>query len=948
LLDRVVWFAARELRLSPADTDAVLVGKSEDGTPLEGRDALRTLAAILSAGPGSSAEEKLPPIEATVVVQPEPRALAVLGSPQLDPRTLVLGSIRVDGRPITKGTSGDVVAYRDANGDGAEDAVLWIPKPISDAPAHRFEGMTSKGRMVRSGEAPPASPSAGEAQSPAGKSVFPFSINILDVAPASPYPATIQVSGAPGKVSRVRVTLSHVFHTCLNDLDVMLVAPSGQSVVLMSDVGGCDGMASGVSLTFDDYAPGALSPGATPTGAFTGRPVNNTVGDPFAAPAPVPSGATSLSAFEGTDPNGAWKLYVVDDAGGDTGFISGWALDLVTSTQVCNTSPVTIPDSGAASLYPSAIMLAGLPTQIAKVSVTLQGFYHNNAEDLDVLLVDPGGTGVMLMSDISGPYPFSLWNLTFDDDAWEFFPEDGGLFVGAYRPTNHGNGPDTFPSPAPQIVAYPDLFRFRGRDPNGTWRLYVADDAAGGTGAITEGWCLNVTTIVPSESCHYFPMTIPDGAPNSTSGPAFPYPSTMSVAGTSGVVDRVQVRLLGLSHTYPDDLDVALQAPSGRAMVLMSDVGGGGDVSNLDVTLDTTGPTHVPDEGPLGPGPYFPTDAEGVDPLPAGGPASFTGSLQGEVPNGDWSLWVNDDAGADIGSMASGWCMSLTLAEGVDSYCSNTNAPLTIPAGAPGNTSGAGAPYPWTLFVQQEGRIARKVRVRIEGLSHTYPDDLDIMLVGPQNRQVVLMSDAGGSSGMVQQWITFDDEATLELPDDGGLFSNTYKPHNYGPSDPFPGVPYGIEYPELYGFQGTDPHGYWYLYVQDDASFDTGSAIRWCIDVFPLYPVGEPTHVRWYDKTVLWWDAAPNALGYRVLRGTQAELGALLTEAPEGCAEPFDDGSNAQVAVVQAVPPPESFFWYLVLATSGPNIPGHGPAGAARVDGLDTARVVEPAGGLCP
>ena len=212
----------------------------------------------------------------------------------------------------------------------------------------------------------------------------------------------------------------------------------------------------------------------------------------------------------------------------------------------------------------------------------------------------------------------------------------------------------------------------------------------------------------------------------------------------------------------------------------------------------------------------------------------------------------------------------------------------------------------------------------------------------------VLMSDAGGSTDMVQQWITFDDEATLELPDETMLVSDTYRPHNYGTGDPFPWAPSGVEYPELYGFQGTDAHGIWYLYVMDDALSDVGSAQRWCLDIFPLYPVGEATHVRWYDKTVVWWDAAPNALGDQVVRGTQAELATLLTGTPEGCLEPYVDGSPQQVAVLAGVPPPGSFFWYLVLGTSGPNVPGFGSAGEARLGGVATARVVEPAGGFCP
>ncbi|HEX5041568.1 MAG TPA: hypothetical protein VFV75_01620 [Candidatus Polarisedimenticolaceae bacterium] len=944
-LDRVVWFSSSQMRLGPLDAHAVLVGTMLDGRPLEGRDVVRTLAAVLAVQATSSEEEKLPPLQASVLLLSEAGSLAVLGSAQLDPHTLVLGSIRVNGHPIVKGTAGDVVAYRDVNGDRMDDAVLWTGHAFADEQAPRVEAMTGKGRLVQGGN--PSAPAPVEGSpAPAGKSLFPYVVSIPNIGPASNYPATIHVSGASGVVTRVRVTLNGIIHTCFNDLDVMLVAPSGQSLVLMSDVGGCNGIGNATNLTFDDLAPATLSPAATPPTSFSSKPINNVVGDPFPAPAPVASGATHLSAFQGTDPNGDWKLFIVDDQAGDMGSMrDGWTLDLVTTTEVCNTSSVTIPDSGPASLYPSSVTLAGLPSNISKVSVRLQGLYHNNFEDLDVLLVDPGGLGVMLLSDAGGPSPQSLWNLTLDDDAWDYIPEETSIFVGAHRPANYGIAQDTFPAPAPQVVQYPDLFRFRGRDPNGAWRLYVVDDSAGFTGAMEGGWCLSVTTVMTSESCIPFPVTIPDAASGSTAGPAFPYPLTMDLTGTTGAVDGVQVALLGLSHTYPDDLDVALQAPSGRAMVLMSDVGGSGDVSNLDVTIDTSGPIPVPDEGPLGPGPYHPSDSEGVNPMPAGGPTSFVGSLQGEIPNGQWKLWINDDAGADVGSMT-GFCMSLRLAEPVTSYCSNPASTLTIPA--PPNTQGESFPHPWGLEVREEGRFVRKLRVRIEGLSHTWPDDMDILLVGPQNRQVVLMSDAGGSADMVQQWITFDDEAPLELPDEGPLFSNTYRPHNFVQGDPFPWAPSGIEYPELYGFQGTDAHGIWYLYVMDDALGDVGSASRWCLDVFPLYPVGEATHVRWYDKTIFWWDAAPNALGYQVLRGTQADLGSLLTGAPEGCLEPFVDGSPEQSAVVQGVPPSGTFFWYLVVGTSGPNIPGLGPAGEARIGGVETARVVEPAGGFCP
>jgi subtilisin-like proprotein convertase family protein len=40
-----------------------------------------------------------------------------------------------------------------------------------------------------------------------------------------------------------------------------------------------------------------------------------------------------MSAFDGEDPNGEWKLYAVDDGASDTGYLSGsWQVQIVTSS----------------------------------------------------------------------------------------------------------------------------------------------------------------------------------------------------------------------------------------------------------------------------------------------------------------------------------------------------------------------------------------------------------------------------------------------------------------------------------------------------------------------------------------------------------------------------------------------------------------------------------------
>src|SRR5262245_59307555 len=73
-------------------------------------------------------------------------------------------------------------------------------------------------------------------------------------------------------------------------------------------------------------------------------------------------------------------------------------------------------------------------------------------------------------------------------------------------------------------------------------------------------------------------IAIPAGG---TSGPANPYPSGIAVLGVTNPVAKVTVRLNGLTHTFPDDLDIVLIGPAGQSCVLMSDSGGGSGVAGI-------------------------------------------------------------------------------------------------------------------------------------------------------------------------------------------------------------------------------------------------------------------------------------------------------------------------------------------------------------------------------
>jgi len=113
----------------------------------------------------------------------------------------------------------------------------------------------------------------------------------------------------------------------------------------MSDDGGGSNV-TGLNLTLDDDAA-VLLPSPLVSGTF--KPFNNGTNDSFPAPAPAPGGATALTVFNGTAPNGTWSLYVVDDKANDSGsFAGGWELDIATSG--CFPAPTPTPISIAGNI----------------------------------------------------------------------------------------------------------------------------------------------------------------------------------------------------------------------------------------------------------------------------------------------------------------------------------------------------------------------------------------------------------------------------------------------------------------------------------------------------------------------------------------------------------------------------------------------------------------------
>src|SRR5262249_51164635 len=152
-----------------------------------------------------------------------------------------------------------------------------------------------------------------------------------------------------------------------------------------------------------------------------------------------------------------------------------------------------------------------------------------------------------------------------------------------------------------------------------------------------------------------------------------------------------------------------------------------------------------------------------------------------------------------------------------NTYC-NSGA-ITIPS-----TVGASTPYPSHITISGAATTVGKVTVQLKNVSHNFAGDIDVLLVGPTTANLMLVSDAGGSSPAptTNVSVTFDDGAAAPLSISGpwgaANSSVTAQPVNYNPlsdSDTFPAPAPAPSANTTLGaaFGLTNPNGTWSLYV---------------------------------------------------------------------------------------------------------------------------------------
>lgn len=264
-------------------------------------------------------------------------------------------------------------------------------------------------------------------------------------------------------------------------------------------------------------------------------------------------------------------------------------------------------------------------------------------------------------------------------------------------------------------------------------------------------------------------------------------------------------------------------------------------------------------------------------------------------------------------------------------------APITI------NALGVGAPYPSTITVAGAPTTIAGARVTLNGYNHTFPGDVDVLLVSPTGRKFIVMSDAGttfASGTALGAGVTweFSDTGAATLPTSWSTAPvGPFKPTNHSTGDtwasPAPAAPYlspGPAGTETFasafgGATGGDPNGTWSLYVTDDVSGDAGSfSGGWSLTLITQTPTCSSTPAG-PDRTVRGDFDADGKTDLAIWRPTtgdwwvyQSTLGAAGVNWGANGDKPLSaDYSGDKKADFAVAKPgsPDQYFWLLMNST---------------------------------
>jgi len=205
-----------------------------------------------------------------------------------------------------------------------------------------------------------------------------------------------------------------------------------------------------------------------------------------------------------------------------------------------------------------------------------------------------------------------------------------------------------------------------------------------------------------------------------------------------------------------------------------------------------------------------------------------------EVPNQTVNLALT---GSNLGTPSTA---VLTINDTASQF-TNT-APINIDGAV--TDSEAPMPYPSNIVVANAPVTIGSMRITLYDYSHSAPDNVDVLLVGPQGQKFILMADAGGVNPQGQVTLSFRDNAGLILSDSNPQTTGNYEPTSWTTPiasfpAPAPAAPYsepgstlgGTGTQTLFGNFGlTNPNGTWNLYVRQQGGGTGVIAGGWGIE----------------------------------------------------------------------------------------------------------------------
>jgi len=700
--------------------------------------------------------------------------------------------------------------------------------------------------------------------------------------PATPYPSSINVSNFTGVLGKVTVTLSNFNHSFPSDVNVLLVAPSGAKTLVMSHAGDQDQSTAGLNLTFDDSAPagplpetGQLASGVWQPAAYTDQfPIPTFPTNAPAGPYPV-----TLSALNGSNPNGSWSLFVFDDYPGDTGAISnGWSLTLSSITPVnqladlgltavaapspglvggtltytftiTNGGPNTATFVAFTNILPAGVMLVSAGASQGIVLTTPASVIVN----LGTLNVGAIATVTYVVTVTTTAIPQGVTNGTVTSVANVAALENDlnpvnstvSVVTTVNRPVaDLGLAQAVAPDPVVVGFSLTNTVVITNRGPGTALSAVLTEPLPPGVGFIAASSSSTVGTITGNNGA--VTCALGDLASNAS--------ATVTIVLTNSTIGLMTNAVFLSSASY--DPISANNSATYVATVVRPAV----QIVNAGAVLTyESGPVN----GSIDPGETVTlslalANIGSLDTvnlkaslLPSGGVTSpsgpqYYGSLIYGGPSAARSFTftaATDLGGATVATLqlqderpgATNTLPAIAFAFGAPAATNFSNsAAITIP------DHGIGTPYPSTINVSGVSGRVSKVTLGLNGLTHTFPHDVNVLLVSPSGSNVLVMSHTGGGYAITNVNLVFDDAAAVSLPNYGLITNGTYKPSSYEGPIALPGTaPASQYYSTLSGMTWNNPNGAWSLYVFDDKPGDAGNiANGWSLNLSTIVTVG--------------------------------------------------------------------------------------------------------------